>query len=1541
MDNVQELQESLLVTFSGLVAEVTPPDVPSGSAVICTDCDFTVQSVRTRYGTEAVYTFEGFDETLQAGSGLDIPVLPIAGAVWQNPENVTLNDPPTYTTVTLNQVAENPAVYSVDNTFVQSGFTPSATKSVTISGQDLEVGDAIVVIVTADNAFAGFTPAPPGVDTPTDGNGNTYLPIGPPANLGASGSTGFNVVAQPFYAINKTHIALGGTLTFAVSFTEAGGWSDTTRVGVFASACVAGITGAVLGMTNAEQVSADPVGPGAITTSLPSILFSIVSARSTTGGPTAPWVDPSLGSSGGNNMNAFYLVANTPGSYEGQFSNPSDTWANTWAIAFATATSAAPAYSDFLETGSYAFTIPSSSDVLGIQVTVSGQQSSQAPGDTMTLTVQGGTGTSPVRSFQLPATQGSVVIGGIGELFGQEWTPAQINNPGFGTLIQALSTAAMSRFFEVSAVEIEVWYSPPGLENFTYVKTFAMTDGATLTLALDNSGVFWQEDVNGDPDVLTPFFTAIEPNSFAKSVTQDDREFIAISDLMMGTDVPRQYNGQWVDRLSQVGPGLAPSVTSTSTTYPIVSITQPFSFDMKTDGESVLWSQGPTIQQAGNVVTLYFDNGTDVSQLVVGSTIVLSSFGGPFAALNNDSGNPFYVVTSIGAAKPLLTSNTTYPLITFTAPGTQLTSYTAQHQGTGDFGTVTMTLSQLTTSVPVPDLQVGGQMSIAGATPGTWNGTWTVFATPNAAQLGINTTSLSGNVATYDYTLISGTAPTLGQQVTVTDTSNGDGIFNVVNAVVISAGAGTFSVSIVSPDIPAAPETGNAIVNGTIFQFDPMQIIADGTGGEVVIAGGLGAGTRGAVVMFLTRNGLLTRPSPQAIFTLSESASQIIVTNLPIGPPNVIGRVVAFTGAGGATQSGGGGFYFWIPEPVTVTDEGQQVTYTSTLVNDNTSTQATFNFTDTILLAGASISSQGSNNFDQIELGSCLGLVSYGLRLFGWGVQNKTDNLLNYSFDGGIGQAIPPGGQGGSNIQTFPLGWSVDPASQQGVSVINSPIFGDALYIVNNSGSSQAQWGTITQPVYQDQNGAPIIFSAQDYSVRVTAEIPSGSTTGNLVVDLYSPTLTKIWGSFTIPFASLAQTVMTIETGTLLTVPFQQVPKDLVIRVYATGIAAGADVLVDRIEPFITDEPVSTTSLLASYYDNFEAFDALTSVLGVAEQNQQPVRNAFSLFDNLYIVKTGSFVSTTDNGITEPSGWTVREVSNKCGTPSINGVDVGEGWALIAGLAGVYIFEGGQPVKISPEIDPLWNAINWTYGHTLWIRNDTNNRRFTIGIPITTPNQWMPRFPVNVNPTQPNVVLMCNYKELMSAGAIQSEGPVRLTYTGELKTFSFGRKWAAWSIEAAYADFVTRPDTTEQLFYCTDKNQRNIFQQIEGLYSDDGEAMHCQYVTYAFPKPSEAQQMQMGLHQLIAHYSSLLIVGEGNLRPTIYPDSIDSEDAVALFPEPLANPPKYGDMELPINESGNRFFYGFEVTDVDEWFELSKIVMTIGADPWAPVRGSN
>ena len=111
--------------------------------------------------------------------------------------------------------------------------------------------------------------------------------------------------------------------------------------------------------------------------------------------------------------------------------------------------------------------------------------------------------------------------------------------------------------------------------------------------------------------------------------------------------MPRQYNGQWVDRVSQVGPGVAPSFSATGTTYDIVNITQP---GPVSNLHALLWSVGAgNNHQAGNVITVYYSDTPNPPDpnIYVGGGVVLTGF-------NIESGNDpnGSYVDRLGFSKP-------------------------------------------------------------------------------------------------------------------------------------------------------------------------------------------------------------------------------------------------------------------------------------------------------------------------------------------------------------------------------------------------------------------------------------------------------------------------------------------------------------------------------------------------------------------------------------------------------------------------------------------------------------------------------------------------------------------------------------------------------------------------------------------------------------------------------------------------------------------------------------------------------------------------
>jgi hypothetical protein len=329
------------------------------------------------------------------------------------------------------------------------------------------------------------------------------------------------------------------------------------------------------------------------------------------------------------------------------------------------------------------------------------------------------------------------------------------------------------------------------------------------------------------------------------------------------------------------------------------------------------------------------------------------------------------------------------------------------------------------------------------------------------------------------------------------------------------------------------------------------------------------------------------------------------------------------------------------------------------------------------------------------------------------------------------------------------------------------------------------------------------------------------------------------------------------------------------------------------------------------------------------------------LFDTLYMLKEASWYSTSDNGVTEPFKWNWREVSPKVGTIGIHSYDYGEGWAVTACREGVFFFEGGEPIRIAQEIQTLWDMINWKYGHTIWLKNDVNVKTIKIGVPLPTPNKYMPEFPVNANPTTPNVILSLSYRELNTGAELAHIGPIRSSFSGRLLSPEPARKWSFWNIACPYADVIDRGNNSKIILYGTGYQDSKIFQLSDAQLSDDGLAINSFYVTCGLPRPEQAAAMGIDVLRMQFDYLEANLSGSGVINTFIYPEDPQNPLPYTLDPAiPLDLIPQ-GNTEITVNMTGNRAFIRFGTNAVGSAFKLSGPVISImSADPWAPVRGT-
>jgi hypothetical protein len=656
--------------------------------------------------------------------------------------------------------------------------------------------------------------------------------------------------------------------------------------------------------------------------------------------------------------------------------------------------------------------------------------------------------------------------------------------------------------------------------------------------------------------------------------------------------------------------------------------------------------------------------------------------------------------------------------------------------------------------------------------------------------------------------------------------------------------------------------------------FDRVSQIGPAEGPAVADAtdsGNISPGQHQCAVIFVTRQGYMTAPSPPTTWTAA-GGKKVNVTNIPIGPSNVVQRLLAFTASGGAT------FY--------------QVPATMTL-NDNVTTSLEVDFSDTILLSGVNV----ENLYGQIELPCQLGVVDYAERLFWWGERAKMDNWRNLSFDGGWDAS----GSG------RPLGWQLDPTFGAGGSREASiSVWGDAYRITADGVTTQR--GTITQNAITDAFGDQLLLNNTDYSVRVRIARSANLTAGTLRINTYSPTMGLVGAGLAVTFVQATTSYQ--EFTAQLFPPQTALPSDLTLRVYADSLPApsGESFLVDDIEIFPTFAAQNSSLVRASATQAPDSYDGVSGIQEIAVNNGQGIRAAFKLRNNLYFVKERSLYVTATDGVNEPALWSVEEVSNKVGTPSSHGVGYGEEWVVIASRSGLYYFDGSEPIKLSQEIQPTWDAINWQYGQLIWVQVDTQHKRIYVGVPMGAA-------------TQPNQILMLDYTEGM-------QDPLVSVYTVAAER---SRKWAPWMISANSCGLIERSNGVAQVFLGTNNSSGKIYALTEGQFSDDGAAINSFYSTAFLAATGLSGRNLFG-------YLTAYVQGAGSLAlSAALPGSVS---VMSLGAWTLAAPASR-DMEQFTNVLAERVAYQIGTNTAGSWFSVTKLVPWAKPDPFAVVRGTN
>lgn len=462
----------------------------------------------------------------------------------------------------------------------------------------------------------------------------------------------------------------------------------------------------------------------------------------------------------------------------------------------------------------------------------------------------------------------------------------------------------------------------------------------------------------------------------------------------------------------------------------------------------------------------------------------------------------------------------------------------------------------------------------------------------------------------------------------------------------------------------------------------PQPYWFDSTPSEVVSAGNtMTSGTRNYRVTFEGQDGSMSPMSGPLAFNSSggpNTATQI--TNVPIGPPGTVRRVIwACTAADyTAAQFTSQNFY--------------TLRSSSMIIPDNTTTTATFAFTDSVLTAGESASSNAL--FTLMQPPPAKGVVFYKNRAFWYHLlgavqesyQYHTCTFPNTSWSADCSAFVGAGTVAGLR------GWSAAPAAasvslgETGVRLLRITAAGAATYTMQS------------QQLSTNQTMLNTFQAGRQYGVCTRVRRGAAAfTQGNLTFDYTGGGYTF---TYTFPLSGLTTDWQTIYTGPLLSaiVPANACSFD--IKLSGTPTAAS----YIEMEPLTWYDATGAGNggkgnawqgslVLASKPFYPGTCDGATGLISVNRDDGEHINSAFVFRDNLYFVKNHSMYVTADNGVTEPGGWTIQNVSKVCGTLSVNGVAVGDAFVIICGSDGVYYFDGGEPKKISQEVTPTWQRI--------------------------------------------------------------------------------------------------------------------------------------------------------------------------------------------------------------------------------------------------------
>lgn len=264
-----------------------------------------------------------------------------------------------------------------------------------------------------------------------------------------------------------------------------------------------------------------------------------------------------------------------------------------------------------------------------------------------------------------------------------------------------------------------------------------------------------------------------------------------------------------------------------------------------------------------------------------------------------------------------------------------------------------------------------------------------------------------------------------------------------------------------------------------------------------------------------------------------------------------------------------------------------------------------------------------------------------------------------------------------------------------------------------------------------------------------------------------------------------------------------------------------------------------------------------------------------------------------------------------------------------SGPDGAQIFAGQKPLKVSQEIQSIWDAVPASQQFQCWVKNYESAKWCFFGIPTTGSSME---------------VLVLDYRNIDGA-AIAENPPIHISFTGKMIVSDLTRKWTVWTVPAWCGELMYRANISQPqiVFGClTPSGAANAYTLNAAQYNDDDYGViPASYTTYFFVSHEMEQALQVGSHRHIYTLAQAFISGVGTWSLTPLAAAVSN-----AFPTsdqyPLTLDP-YFDIDFGINVNTTRCAFRIQASPTDglnSYFKLQKLVINIAKDPNSPVRGS-